>query len=272
MVSLMKGAIFMKLNYLLQNRNDLAQKIFNLQYEIKHAPPGELICTQNSKYTKWYVSFGSTSKYIKKKDRKYAEILAHKKFMKLQLEELKQELNALNEFIANQEKISRKSQHLLGDRRYIELLAPFWKKRFGKYQDWMYDKYEKNKKYPETLLHVTKSGHIVRSKSEAIISDTLFEHNIPFRYECELSIGEVNLYPDFTIMNPLTDEVVYWEHFGMMDVPGYVSNCFNKLNTYAQHGIVPTINLIATYETEDAPLCSMRVEKEIRTFFEECLN
>lgn len=202
MSSLIRGAILMNLNYLLQNRNELAQKIFKLQKEIKQAPPGDLICTQNSTYTKWYVSFGSTSKYIKKKDRKYAELLAHKKLMKFQLEELKQELSTLNEFIVNHEKIPRKSQQLLGDRRYIELLQPFWKKKADKYQEWMFEKYEKNKKHPEKLIHVTKSGYAVRSKSEAIIADALFEHDIPFRYECELSLGEVNLYPDFTIMNP----------------------------------------------------------------------
>ena len=262
----------MNLNYLLQNRNELARKIFKLQKEIKQAPPGDLICTQNSTYTKWYVSFGSTSKYIKKKDRKYAETLAHKKFIRFQLEELKQELNALNEFIANLEKIPRKSQHLLGDRRYIELLEPFWKKKVGKYQGWMYEKYEKNKKYPEKLIHVTKSGHVVRSKSEAIIADALFAHDIPFRYECELALGEVTLYPDFTIMNPLTGEVVYWEHFGMMDAPEYVNNCFNKLSTYAQNGIIPNIHLITTYETEGTPLCSLRVENVIRSFFEGSVN
>ena len=133
----------MNLNYLLQNRNELAQKIFELQKEIKQAPSGDLICTQNSIYTKWYVSFGSKSKYIKKKERKYAEKLACKKFMKFQLEECKQELSVLNEFIANLEKIPRKSQLLLGDRRYIELLQPFWKKKAGQYQEWMFEKYEK---------------------------------------------------------------------------------------------------------------------------------
>ncbi len=258
----------MNLNYLLQNRNELAQKIFELQKEIKQAPPGDLICTQNSTYTKWYVSFGSTSKYIKKKERKYAEKLAHKKFMKFQLEELKQEISALNDFIANIGKIPRKSQQLLGDRRYIELLQPLGKKRARQYYEWMFEKYEKNRKHPEKLIHVTKSGHVVRSKSEVIIADALFTHDIPFRYECELSLGEVTLYPDFTIMNPLTGEVVYWEHFGMMDVSGYVNNCFNKLNTYAQNGIIPTINLITTYETEGTPLCSLRVEQLIKNFFE----
>lgn len=128
----------MNLNYLFQNRTKLAQKIHDLQNEIKNSPPGELICTQNSKYTKWYVSFGSTSKYIKKKDRKYAEILARKKFMKFRLDECTQELNILNEYITSLENVHRKSQHLLNNPQYMELLEPFWKKYNGKYQEWMF--------------------------------------------------------------------------------------------------------------------------------------
>ena len=262
----------MNLNYLLQNRTKLAQKIHDLQAKIKSSPPGELICTQNSKYTKWYVSFGSTSKYIKKKDRKYAEILARKKFLKYQLVEYKQELAILNEYITNLENIQRKSQHLLNNPQYMELLEPFLRKRFGKYQEWMLEKYVKNTKYPEKLIHTTKSGQIVRSKSEALIADTLFVYNIPFRYECELVLGEVVVYPDFTIMNPITGGIVYWEHFGRMDVESYVNTCFGKLNTYAKFGIIPTVNLITTYETEEMPLTSIVVENMIKGFWEENLK
>ena len=75
MISLIRGAILMNLNYLLQNRNELARKIFELQKEIKQAPPGDLICTQNSAYAKWYVSFGSTSKYIKRKIENMRKLL-----------------------------------------------------------------------------------------------------------------------------------------------------------------------------------------------------
>lgn len=259
----------MNLNYLFQNRTKLAQKIHDLQSEIKKSPPGELICTQNSKYTKWYVSFGSTSKYIKKKDRKYAETLAHKKLMKYQWIEYKQELSMLNEYISKLETVHQKSQNLLNNPLYMELLEPFWKSEKENYQEWMLAKYERNKKYPEKLVHGTKSGNMVRSKSEAIIADTLFAYNIPFRYECELHLGELTLYPDFTILDPNTGEIIYWEHFGLMDVESYASNCFSKLNIYAQNGMFPNINLITTYETEKIPLTSVVVENIMKGFWGE---
>lgn len=98
------------------------------------------------------------------------------------------------------------------------------------------------------------SGNILRSKSEVIIDMSLTQARIPFRYECQLIIGETILYPDFTILHPHTRKIFYWEHFGMMDVPEYAFHAFSKLQLYQTSGIIPSINLITTYETKDHPL------------------
>ena len=62
------------------------------------------------------------------------------------------------------------------------------------------------------------------------------------------------LFPDFTIRHPKSGEFYYWEHFGLIDDPGYRKNAMSKLQLYASHGIFPTINLITTYETKYTPL------------------
>ena len=59
----------------------------------------------------------------------------------------------------------------------------------------------------------------MRSKSEAMIAMSLYVQKIPYRYECELKLGSITLFPDFTIRHPETGEIFYWEHFGMMDKP-----------------------------------------------------
>ena len=86
-----------------------------------------------------------------------------------------------------------------------------------------------NPKEPQKLIHKTIPGILVRSKSEALIINALFEHKIPFRYECLLQIQNVSIYPDFTIRHPVTGEVYYWEHFGMMDNENYAHNVYSKL-------------------------------------------
>ena len=39
----------------------------------------------------------------------------------------------------------------------------------------------------------------MRSKSEAMIAMSLYVQKIPYRYECELKLGSITLFPDFTI-------------------------------------------------------------------------
>ncbi len=128
--------------------------------------------------------------------------------------------------------------------------------------------YEQNPKHPEQLIHKTASGKLVRSKSEAMIDLYLYTKQIPYRYECSLQLGETTLYPDFTILHPHTGEIIYWEHFGMMDEPFYYQKVFPKLQLYTAYGIVPSIRLITTYETRTNPLSSEVIEKIIEHYFD----
>lgn len=95
----------------------------------------------------------------------------------------------------------------------------------------------------------------------------LFVNKIPFRYECSLVLGEVTLYPDFTIRHPHNGTTFYWEHFGLIDNASYSANAFSKLQLYATHKIYPSIQLITTYETKEHPLTTDTVEKIISDFF-----
>lgn len=150
---------------------------------------------------------------------------------------------------------------------YKELLAPFYKTKHTKNDEWMHEDYEKNTAFPEFLIHKTSSGHLVRSKSEAIIDMALTNNNIPFRYECALYIGSKVIYPDFTIKHPATGEIILWEHHGKMDDPEYCQKTFSKLEVYASAGYIPGINLITTYETLQSPLNSEDVKKTIDYYF-----
>lgn len=124
-----------------------------------------------------------------------------------------------------------------------------------------------NKTYPQQLIHKTSTGEYVRSKSEAFILTYLHMNHIPFRYECELQLGTAFFYPDFTIRHPKTGEMYYWEHFGMMDNREYAKKNYAKLETYQAYGIIPSINLITTFETQDHPLSLEVIEKLIKHYF-----
>ena len=108
---------------------------------------------------------------------------------------------------------------------------------------------------------------MLRSKAESEIDSELFEKHIPFRYEAPLIIGNKTFYPDFTIRHPITGEIYYWEHFGMMDNPEYAKSAYRKLELYYQVGLIPNINLITTYETKDKPLCIDTIKKIVYEYF-----
>ena len=135
--------------------------------------------------------------------------------------------------------------------------------------EWMHSSYEKNTAYPEQLIHKTITGEKVRSKSEAFIYSCLIAKKIPFRYECALHLDKKTYYPDFTIRHPRTGELIYWEHFGKMDDRGYARKTYAKLEHYQYHGIIPSVNLITTYETSEHPLSFEEVETIVERWFPE---
>lgn len=245
----------------------LTTQITLLQKELALMPEGHLFCTRNATRYKWYHSDGHTQTYIPKHKRSFAQTLAHKKYLTLLLEELMQERSAI-EFYLRHHPSTSKSQNLLSDTSpYADLLKDIIIPETQALAQWATASFASNPKHPEQRIHQTLSGHFVRSKSEALIDTLLYTNKIPFRYEAPLQIGEIILYPDFTIRHPHTGEFYYWEHFGMMDNDTYAKNAFSKLQLYHSAGIIPSIQLITTYETAQHPLCAQIIEKEILCHF-----
>ena len=231
----------------LQERQRIQSQITAIQHQLKRLPDGKIICSQNDNRVKWYISDGHTKTYLPKKQRSLAEQLAAKKYLSLVLDDLLHEQRALNFYLNHHSKNTGKSQNLLTEiPGYQELLSPYFQTHDQKISQWLSAPYETNPKYPEQLVHKTSSGTYVRSKSEAMIALYLHTKSIPFRYECALSLGDTIVYPDFTILHPRTYEIIYWEHYGLMDESYYYQNAFSKLQLFTSHGIVPSINLITT--------------------------
>lgn len=253
---------------MLNESRRLEKEINSLQVEIQKLPEGKLICSRNRNYYKWYQSDGTNQIYISKKERHLAEKLAVKKYLSVRLKNKLQEKKAADSYLKHCNiNASLEENQLMNTPGYQELLSPIFSSKSKELLEWMNAPYEKLEKYPEQLIHKTYSGISVRSKSESLIAMFLFKNKIPFRYECALQLGEVVFYPDFTIRHPETGEVFYWEHFGLMDNPNYIRNANSKLQLYTSNGIIPTIQLITTYETKENPLNSEMVEKIVEYYF-----
>lgn len=230
-------------------------------------PDGKFVYSHNNNRYKWYQSSGHSKSYIPKANRELAQQLATKNYLSCLLNEYFHEKSALESYLKHHRPNTGQAEQLLENPCYRELLAPYFKPNCQELSDWSNSSYERPPHHPEQLIHKTLSGNYVRSKSEAMIDMLLYTNHIPFRYECALVLGDITLFPDFTIRHPETGTFYYWEHFGLMDDSVYSKNAYSKLQLYTSHGIVPTIQLITTYETKENPLSTEIVEKIIRHYF-----
>jgi exodeoxyribonuclease V alpha subunit len=96
--------------------------------------------------------------------------------------------------------------------------------------------------YPETLIHRTRSGEAVRSKSEVIVADILDNLGISWKYEEVLHVPndphDFRL-PDFTI--GYEGDIYYWEHLGMLSIPAYYEGWMRKRRWYEKTMGIPVV-------------------------------
>ena len=123
-----------------------------------------------------------------------------------------------------------------------------------------------DKYYAENLVYKTEKGEMVRSKSEMIIANMLFENHVPYTYEKELEIGGFRKIPDFTIEDEESGDIWYWEHCGMMNDANYKKRWEAKKKLYAENGIVEEKNLIIT-EEDGHGFDSSEIKKIIEKYF-----
>jgi len=92
----------------------------------------------------------------------------------------------------------------------------------------------------EGLINRTRRGDLVRSKSEVIIADLLFDRGLDYRYEQPLrGLDGLTKYPDFTVDQVETGLRVFWEHLGLLTDPDYTARWKRKLEWYRAQGVIP---------------------------------
>lgn len=118
------------------------------------------------------------------------------------------------------------------------------------------------------LIHRTRKGIAVRSKSEVIIADLLYAKDIEFQYEQPLRVADGSWRsPDFTIVDDTTGTTIYWEHLGMLQRPSYRRKWEQKLAWYQRNGVLPYADgggpkgtLVTTEDGDDGSISSADIE------------
>ena len=255
---------------------EIEQLINELQVYLNESIEGTLRVTHNHGSVQFYHNKkkGDTKgEYIRKKDENIAVRLAQqdydRKFIQYLMNKrtmLKNLLDSIKEIsdkkiddmnIYNSLSVDRKmlvDSHIIDDITYKE--------------EWIKDNYL-GKGFTENDPEIiTEKGERVRSKSEKLIADKLYMMDIPYRYECPITLrGIGKIYPDFTILKVESRKEVILEHFGMMDNPDYSDKAIKKINMLEKNGYNMGDNLLCTFETSKTPINMKNVENMFMNSF-----
>lgn len=231
------------------------------------AVDGELGVTRDGKRLRFFRCLPSGREYLGRKQEKEIALLAQKKY------ELALKKAALRD--CNRLRCALSILSEIGSPRQVfdcmpEAVKPLLTPYGGRDEDYVKAWLKANgKQTPEDKYHVfeTLKGDFVRSKSEVIIADRLWQSAVPYVYESELDFGEDGrYYPDFLALNKRTRSVFWWEHLGWLDDDRYGLKTIRKLCTYAEHGITLSKNLLLTYETEECRFDTGSIDRLINRF------
>ena len=246
----------------------LEKRLEKVNIELAKQPDGDLLISRKGDFCNFYLKTKNQTHYLSKKNPSKIRQMVKKRFLVSLKEDIEAEIHALNSYSAAKHHRAGKVESFLNNAQIISFLedSKYGASKLADLKVWASSNYEKNLSHPESLIHKTLDGHIVRSKSEVMICDLLTKNHIPFHYEERLNLGTVDLYPDFKIIRPYDKKVIYWEHFGLFDNPDYRKDAIWKVNYYADNGFFPDNNLILTYETSRFPLTQQTIQDKISLF------
>lgn len=258
-------------NEIKQYLNYLCQILSDIEETLKTSPSGSLVihkryghfcyyhCDKN--VAPRYVSLSKTSEICP---------LAQKRYNLAVLQVLKNKIKALEKCakLLNQGDIlvELTSIYEAFPAELKNLIKPYFDYDREYARKWQARKYKKSSRRVETDFW-TKRGELVRSKSELIIANKLYDAGIPYHYETLFHMrDEAYFYPDFLVLNPRTKKEYYWEHFGRLGESVYLNDSFDKLEAYAKFGFFPGVNLLATFESDKHGLSTLYVDWTIKKF------
>lgn len=242
------SAISRRLRYL----ENVLSKVRNVYAKM---PEGNLLVAPGTRDTnfRYYLREKSSDRmgiYLNAGQEKTKKKYAEKKYYKELIKHVEKEIEFLKEIENKYPEDSIVSTYKNMGPAITRLIEPLNIDNETFINTWKNDHYEglgfdKN----DTSSFYSERKERMRSKSELLIANALNARNIPYKYECPISLanGQI-LYPDFTILDVKNRKVKYWEHLGRMGDMTYVSKNIWKLDEYKKMNIRMGINLFVTYE------------------------
>ena len=114
--------------------------------------------------------------------------------------------------------------------------------------------HDDNRKYPKNPYNFF-NGTYYRSAAEKEIAIFYTELGIPFKYEPSIKLVGIAkpINPDFVLYFKELDTCKFHEHFGIKESADYMTTTKIKYGNYAAAGLIPDLDILFTYDTEDMP-------------------
>lgn len=225
----------------------------NLVSELAAAPDGQLLLVQKAGRAimqQYKEEHGQKRRLSLAGKPDLTAALIRKRYAEAELQLLKKDIAVIAELLQRYNPVDYQSILEMLPEKYRQFEKSQYLEGHPNPPDaWMYMPYEQSSYHPEQKVHATSQGLYVRSKSEVLLAEKLYEMKIPFRYEQTLKIGKFTVAPDFTCN--AKKQLVYIEHCGLTGNPEYMKHHKWKMDLYESVGIVPWKNLIVTYEDEN---------------------
>ncbi len=249
---------------IIQEKENLLRKITK---NLEATPEGTLKYQTRAGVTYYYLQKTNpeTKKwektYLKKSQSNLIKQLAQKSYLQKAKRVLEEQLSVLTHFASTYDEAALEQiyENLPSERK--RLIIPIVYSVKEKLKEWNAETYEPYDAYSEYKIYETDRGEMVRSKSEVIIANLLYQHrmDLDYKYERPLALRdksnrEIIIHPDFTIINKHTGNIYYYEHVGKLDEVKYATDFVKKMELYTINNIMQGKELLITYEASGAPL------------------
>ena len=125
----------------------------------------------------------------------------------------------------------------------------------------------KSNQYPQWLTHQTLKGELVRTKSEALVANLLYNKGIPYHYEENLELPEGVIAPDFKVAVRSENRFKLLEHCGLLGSDRYVRKFNWKLQTYIRNGYIPWRDVFFTFDDLNGSIDTRAISQMMDNYF-----
>ena len=249
-------------DYIVQEAAEQTAMKEEYQRQLKALPEGRLTVARKGTGA-YYSKFQSGTKtYLGTAANEEVKSLQQRRILEASIQRIDSNLKLMDQYVRQYQPVDRMSvlQTLPKAYHNAEDLS-----QCG--DEWERAPYDKSTQYPQWLTHQTLKGELVRTKSEALVANLLYNKGIPYHYEENLEFPEGVIAPDFKVAVRSENRFKLLEHCGLLGSDRYVRKFNWKLQTYIRNGYIPWRDVFFTFDDLNGSIDTRAISQMMDNYF-----